>query len=297
MKRMQFDEFSNLVVERVKDFLPEEFKKASVSLQVVTKANDVKLTGLTISSVQSNVAPTIYLESFYEKYEDGEDIDAILKRIAEVRLEHEVANDFDASLVTDFDRCKHLIVPRLVSVDMNMEMLERRPHMLMDELAVFYCIHLDCCKEGTASIAITNDILKMWDMDIEELHELAVNNLPSVLPSTFKGMNEVMMEMTGMEFPEVDEKMFVLSNVQKVNGASALLDKEIMNAVIERVGTDFYILPSSLHEVLIVPADAGMDVSDLEAMVQEVNATQVSVEDKLSDHVFKYSADQGIFRA
>ena len=165
MKRMQFDEFSNLVVERVKDFLPEEFEKASVSLQVVTKANDVKLTGLTIGSFQSNVAPTIYLESFYEKYEDGEDVDSILKRIAEVRLEHEVANDFDASLVTDFDRCKHLIVPRLVSVDMNMEMLERRPHMLMDELAVFYCIHLDCCKEGTASIAITNDILKMWDME------------------------------------------------------------------------------------------------------------------------------------
>lgn len=297
MKRMQFDEFSNLVVERVKDFLPEEFKKASVSLQVVTKANDVKLTGLTISSVQSNVAPTIYLESFYEKYEDGEDIDAILKRIAEVRLEHEVADDFDASLVTDFDRCKHLIVPRLVSVDMNMEMLERRPHMLMDELAVFYCIHLDCCKDGTASIAITNDILKMWDMDVADLHELAVNNLPSVLPSTFKGMNEVMMEMTGMEFPEVEEKMYVLSNVQKVNGASALLDKEIMNTVIERVGNDFYILPSSLHEVLIVPADAGMDVSDLEVMVQEVNATQVSIEDKLSDHVFKYSADAGIFRA
>lgn len=297
MKRMQFDEFSNLVVERVKDFLPEEFEKASVSLQVVTKANDVKLTGLTIGSFQSNVAPTIYLESFYEKYEDGEDVDAILKRIAEVRLEHEVVDDFDASLVTDFDRCKHLIVPRLVSTDMNMEMLERRPHMLMDELAVFYCIHLDCCKDGTASIAITNDILKMWNTDVEDLHELAVNNLPSVLPSTFKGMSEVMMEMTGMEFPDVDEKMFVLSNVQKVNGASALLDKEIMKVVIDRVGTDFYILPSSLHEVLIVPADDGMDVSDLEAMVREVNDTQVSIEDKLSDFVFKYSADAGIFRA
>lgn len=297
MKKMQFDEFSNLVVERVKEFLPEQFENANVSLQMVTKANDVKLTGLTISSFQSNVAPTIYLESFYEKYEDGEDVDAILKRIAEVRLEHEVTDDFDASLVTDFDRCKHLIVPRLVSVDMNMEMLERRPHTLMDELAVFYCIHLDCCKDGTASIAITNDILKMWDMDVADLHELAVNNLPSVLPSTFKGMNEVMMEMTGMEFPEVEEKMYVLSNVQKVNGASALLDKEIMNTVIERVGNDFYILPSSLHEVLIVPADAGMDVSDLEVMVQEVNATQVSIEDKLSDHVFKYSADAGIFRA
>lgn len=297
MKRMQFDEFSNLVVERVKDFLPEEFEKASISLQVVTKANDVKLTGLTIGSFQSNVAPTIYLESFYEKYEDGEDVDAILKRIAEVRLEHEVTDDFDTSLITDFDRCKHLIVPRLVSVDMNMKMLERRPHTLIDELAVFYCIHLDCCKDGTASIAITNDILEMWNMDVEDLHELAVNNLPSVLPSTFKGMSEVMMEMTGMEFPDVDEKMFVLSNVQKVNGASALLDKEIMKVVIDRVGTDFYILPSSLHEVLIVPADAGMDVSDLEAMVKEVNDTQVSIEDKLSDFVFKYSADAGIFRA
>lgn len=297
MEKMKFDEFSNLIVKRVKEFLPEQFEKASVSLQVVTKANNIKLTGLTISSVQSNVAPTIYLESFYEKYEDGEDVDAILSRIAEVRLEHEVENDFDASFVTDFGRCKHLIIPRLVSADMNVEMLDRRPHTLIDELAVFYCIHLECCKDGTASIAITNDILKMWDIEVEELHELAVNNLSSVLPSTFKGMNEIMMEMTGMEFPEVDEKMYVLSNIQKVNGASALLDKNIMNIVIERVGTDFYILPSSLHEVLIVPTDAGMDVSDLEAMVQEVNVTQVSIEDKLSDHVFKYSADAGIFRA
>ena len=95
-----------------------------------------------------------------------------------------------------------------------------------------------------------------------------------------------------------DDKLFVLTNNQKLNGAAALLDEKMMEQIAERVGNDFYILPSSVHEVLIVPKEAGMDFKDLEAMVQEVNATQVAPQDKLSDHVYQYDNEtREVFRA
>ena len=95
-----------------------------------------------------------------------------------------------------------------------------------------------------------------------------------------------------------DDKLFVLTNNQKLNGAAALLDEKMMEQIAERVGNDFYILPSSVHEVLIVPKEAGMDFKDLEAMVQEVNATQVAPQDKLSDHVYQYDIEtREVFRA
>ena len=315
--KMQFEDFTKEVVARVRDFLPEEMaEKASVSLQVITKNNDLKLTGLTITSVESNVAPTIYLDKFYQDFEAGEEMETILRRIAEFRMNHEVTEKFDAESITDYSRCCNQIIPRLVSSEMNAELLATRPHTLMGDLAVTYHIQLSKCNDGTASIPVSNDLLRTWGMTTEEIHMQALKNLPVVAPSTFKGMNEVMTEMLMPNFinecdgdedaaremmetmlPMVDEKMFVLSNAQKMHGASALLDKDMMEKVASRVGNDFFILPSSVHEVLIIPADAGMDVEELEAMVHEVNTTQVDLPDRLSEHVFKYSADAGIYRA
>ena len=94
--------------------------------------------------------------------------------------------------------------------------------------------------------------------------------------------------------PAIDEEqMYVLSNSIKVNGASAVLDAKMMEDIAEKVG-DFYILPSSIHELLVVPVKSGMDVESLENMVCEVNATQVQLEERLSDHVYTYSLEEGL---
>lgn len=297
MDKMRFDEFSNMVVDRVKEFLPSQFEKANVSLQVVNKSNDIQLTGLTITSATSNIAPTIYLESFFEGYEYGEEMDSILERIAKIRLEHEVDEQFDTSIVTDFEACKYKIIPRLVGAELNERLMEIRPHTLMDGLVVFYHIQLDSCDDGMATIPVTYELMRMWSIDVEELHHIAISNLPILLPSTFKGLNEVMFEMTGMELPFFDEMIYVLSNIKGINGATALLDKEIMNDVIDLLGEDFLVIPSSLHEVLIISPNAGMCLADMLDLVKTVNETEVRVEDKLSDSVFKYSVDKGIYRA
>lgn len=312
MKKMQFDEFCNLVVERVKEFLPEHFEKASVSLQVVTKNNDLQLTGLTIQSVGSNVSPTIYLESFYEKYQEGIEMPDILRRIAEVRMEYEVEGDFEVSQITDFDNCKDKILPRLIGAEWNQTLLEKRPHIIIEDLAVTFYIDLGKHNDGSMSVPIHNDLMNTWAVTADYLYELAVSNLTAANVGTFASMNEVMAEMMMPKMIEEcggdreaaeqmlemmmppEDKMFVLSNKSKVNGASILLDKQMMQSVIDRVGSDFYILPSSIHECLVVPASQDMEPDDLVAMVREVNSTTVSNEDRLSNSIYTYSIEEGI---
>ena len=296
-----FEEFKNEVVGKIREFLPESFASAEVSLQVVRKNNDLQLTGLTIRSTESNICPTIYLEKFYDEYVEGADMSEILERIAEVRMEHEVAEPFDVAQITDFEQIKGKLVPRLINAEMNSELLDARPHKLVADLAVTYCALLDQSFDGTASVAVTNELMKMWNTSVEELHEIAVANLSELLPSTFKGMTEVMSEMMDMSTEDMEmmgmstdeEQMYVLSNSIKVNGASALLDAKMMEEIIEKV-SDFYILPSSIHETLVVPVKSGMDVESLEAMVREVNSTQLQPDEILSNRVYIYNLEEGL---
>lgn len=296
-----FEEFKNEVVGKIREFLPESFASADVSLQVVRKNNDLQLTGLTIRSTESNICPTIYLEKFYEEYEAGTDMSEILEKIAQIRMNNEVSERFDVAQITDFEQIKGKLVPRLINAEMNSELLEARPHKPVADLAVTYCALLDQSFDGTASVAVTNELMKMWNTSVEELHEIAVANLSELLPSTFKGITEVMSDMMGMSIedmemmgmPTNEEQMYVLTNSAKTHGASALLDTEMMEEICQKLG-DFFILPSSIHELLVVPKRSGMDVEELEAMVREVNSTQVQLEERLSNHVYTYSSEEGL---
>lgn len=301
MEKMSFDVFTKAVVEKIREYLPESFANASVELQTIVKNNDLKLTGLTIRSTESNICPTIYLEQFFEKYQAGEDMNEVLETIAYIRLHNEIKETFDVGQITDFDRVREKIVPRLIGKEWNRELLAIRPHKIIANLAVTYHIMMGHDFSGVASAPITNALMESWGVDVDTLHDLAIQNMPKLLPSTFQTMSSVLASMMGEDaeellsaMPPVDEVMFILSNKQKINGAAALLDKEIMKTVIERLGKEFFVLPSSIHECIIVPATADMDVSTLVSMVREVNQSQVAPDERLSDSVYVYTEDGGL---
>lgn len=300
---MKFEEFKAVVVEKIREYLPISFAIADVEVQTVIKNNDLKLSGLTIKSVSSNISPTIYLEKFYDEYVDGTDIEIILKKIAEVRMSTEVEEPFDVMQFTCLDNAREKIVPRLINAAMNKELLKQKAHKLVADLAITYHIILDSFNDDSvANIAVTNELLNHWNITVEELNDIAVANLPRLLPSTFKGMTEVMAGMLGeddlglLSIPNDEEQMYVLTNDKKMHGASALLDKAMMEYIVNRVG-EFYIIPSSIHETLIVPVKSGLDIEQLEDMVREVNATQVAIEEQLSNHIYKYNTEEGIYLA
>ena len=158
-EKMRFEEFKVAVLDGIREWLPEQFATAHISLQVVTKNNDIKLTGLTIQSVGSNISPTIYLEEFYRKYQEGMEMPEILKKIADIRMEHEVEGNFDASQITDFARCQDKILPRLIGAEWNQELLENRPHVLIEDLAVTFCIDLGANEDGSMSEHLPHQLI------------------------------------------------------------------------------------------------------------------------------------------
>ncbi len=313
--KLEFTAFTKEVAGKIKNFLPERFSDAAVDLKVVLKNNDHKLTGLTIKTVDSNVAPTIYLEKFFEEYENGKDLCRILEEIAGIRLASDLDSDFEAEDIMSFESCKDRIVPRLVSLKMNQSLLEDRAFTkVAEDLACTYHVVLYGFKDGTGSVAVSNDILKKWKINIEELHETAIKNLQIFQRSTCQTMFDVLFESMGKgyldEYEDIekakeafsemipnDGNMLVASNTNKVFGASCLLDVPFMAHLVEQYGRDgqLTIIPSSVHEVLILGCDFPKE--NLNSMIVEVNSTTVDIEDQLSDHAYIYDIKHGLMSA
>ena len=304
--KMNFAQFTEEIVNKIREFLPESFANASVELQTVTKNNSLTLTGLTIRST-NNICPTIYLEKFYDNYQSGEEMEKILSDIADLRIRNEVRDVFDVEQVTDFSRVANAIVPHLINKEWNLRLLEQRPYTeVADDLAVTYHIMLKQDFDGAASVPITYALMQGWGVDVNTLHDLAIKNMSVLMPSTFQSMSSVLGEMLYKDMDEEDREnllsdmlpqddfMFVLSNKQRMFGAAAVLDKNIMKAVVDRFGKDFYICPSSTHELIIVSAPEGVNTEEISELIQSVNENEVSQDDKLGTHPYRYTVEEGL---
>lgn len=297
-------DFADTVKAAIEVSLGERFE---VEVREVLKNNDTRLSGITIRSEESssNVAPTIYLEGFYSKYQDGKTISSIAEDIIEIYDAHKVDCRFDASMVTEYDRAKEKICYKLVNAERNKALLEDAPHIIVcDDLAVLFYILVSNDGEGTATITVRNNMSDLWGVSADELFELALANTQRLFRGTVMSMASVMMELLSdrldeegckefydMVVSENDVPMYVCTNTSKINGAGVILYENLLKDFAQKVGTDFYILPSSVHETLLIPVSDQFDVETLRAMVCEVNMTQVAPEEQLSDQVYLYSRE------
>ena len=279
---MEYRDFVEQVKEQIQDFLPEKFADAAVEVNQIVKNNDCVLDGLMVRTEESNISPTIYLNPYFEQIQDGAELDDILAQIASVYQSHYIDHDIDVSAVTDFDKIKEKIVCKLINEEANQQFLQDKPYSKLEDLAVVYQILMDKTGEGTATITITDNLMDGYGITLEELHDQALQNMDTLQPHSFKGMNETVAEMIAVDIardqnigmdeakemamqmmPDIPDTMFVLTNDTKVNGAAAILNDDIRQEIAEKVG-DFYMLPSSIHETLIIPKDAGMEFKELE---------------------------------
>ena len=298
---MDFDEFKEKVKDNIKNYLPMQYEKANVSLQSVVKNNDVQLTGLMIRLEENNIAPFIYLDHYYEQYQNGMELPDIMKDIAELRVSSEQSVKLDISRITDFNQVKDNIICKLINGDMNEEYLADKPYTQIEDMAVIYVIDLGSGAEGHMSSPITYDLMKRYGVDTQMLHEIAIHNLAKS-EIVFKSMKDALMEIMFPDgVPEEDPlaeilsaedeiPMYVLSNAEKLNGAASVLDKDTMETISEMLGGDFVVIPSSIHEVIIQPMDDNVDKDELEGIIREVNTGQVAPEERLSYHAYQYDS-------
>lgn len=293
--RMNFKEFVDAVVLYFEQCLGEEYV---VSVNEVSKNNSTRLTGILLKKKGQKVSPNIYLNSFYEQYIESSDMEAVLKNIWDtyrdaLRSLDSQSFDFDF----DFEAQKEYVVYRLINYKENEEKLAVLPHIRFLDLAItFYCsVYL---KEETVSmLPITNALMRHWDVDMKCLLKLAHQNTPRLFPAVCSALEEVVRQLVDEEEfssfftpNDKDAKMYVMSNEQGIYGATVMLYEEAFQYLAESLGEKLYILPSSIHELIVIPYEEGIESDKLSDLVREVNQTQVPWEDILSNHVYLYSS-------
>ena len=299
MKKMNYEQFKELVKEEIKNYLPERYANASVDIRNIIKNNDLELVSLVVCN-DKKISPNIYLDEYYNRYKKGDDIEEILIDIAKMRIAKEVNGCFPLDRIMDFEKAKNFIITKLIEKDWNKKLLQKRPHKLFCNLAVTYHIIISIEDKGISSAPITNELLNQWNENIDTVHELSIINMKSLFPSIFEPIDKIIsskLKESNRENETLgflhDYKMYVLSNHENYFGAAALLDKEIVQKMIDEFGTKFYILPSSVHEVIVVDSRC-IDVGELSCMVKNVNHSILPYEERLSNNIYRYDVDNGL---
>ena len=300
---MNQEEFKKELAEILKKNLYERDKEVEISFRTVEKMNQT-YEAITITPSGNNVGINMNLEAFENAYRSGTSFQQIADKITD-QVEEHLSNMpvFDVSQITDYEKMKEKLAMEVVAFDRNTELLSKVPHKQIEDMAVVYRFVVDTQGKERGTILITNHLLEKMQITKEQLQEDALKNAPQLRPVVLKGMSEMMVELMGEEFQELmgeqdlpqDEKMYVATVPDRVSGAGVLAYQEFMDEAAQKLGGDFFILPSSIHEILLVKDDGNANFKDLKAMVEEVNATQVLPEEKLTDSVYHYDSKEHIF--
>lgn len=310
---MNFEEFMNTVKDTIKDYLPETYKDADVNILENRKLNNTYM-GLTVTHEGDTLAPTINLNHLFDSYSRQPDhnLTEMMQSIAEVI--QATPGAFDQGQVTDYDRVKKHLFMRLSGAEKNADVLEHAPHIIKEDLALTFHVMLEQSEKGTATTMITDKIMEAYGVNLDQLYQDAMLNSPVICPARIENMGEALGRMmiedmkSAGALPEMieemkkdleesnrDNPMTIVSNEHSVDGASAIFYPGVMDLVGDRMKGDYYILPSSVHETLVVPDDGRVAISELKDMVKEVNSTQVDPKDQLTDEVYHYDTKDRIF--
>ena len=286
---MNFKEFTDSIAGVLQRRLGENH---TVTVTEVLKNNDIRLTGIVIMEESDNVYPTIYLEEPYRQYQDGASIQRIVEEILTLYEKHAHNINLNMDFFRDFSRIEDRIFHKLVNYDKNREQLLDVPHFRWHNLAVIFYYMMEDATVGRASILIHNNHLDLWGQAAEEVYRTAQQNMRRHMPELLLPMSELLEELMGVQVEERELSFYVLTNKDKMFGASAMLYTEQMKRLAYRLQSDLLILPSSVHEVLLLPDDHDREYDFYRQMVQEVNATQVDPEEILSDSLYRYDREK-----
>lgn len=295
---MDFSVFVEFMKEKVQMCLGEN---VIVECQEVLKGNGVKLQALQIREETASLSPVIYLEGLYEDYMEGKPVATCVKEVCDIYLNNQlIEREADALVegIKSWDMSKADVYPILISYDGNEELLKNLIHRPYLDLALCYAICMDDEKYGRMTIRVSHGLLTVWGIDVEELHEQAFENMKGA-GYQLKKISQVLVEMGVID--EVDARLddggfSILTNQRKQYGAAGMLNTDLLARFADMVKSNLFLLPSSVHEIIVVPDNGAMTLKEYTEMVQDVNATMVRKEEKLSDHPYYYDREKGVVR-
>lgn len=321
---MDYQEFLDYIKENIGEYMNQyaccadsggegqpgnagDFKEGGYHAEIhqVVKNNGIVLDGLIIRREGEMISPNIYLNSYFESYQMGKPLTVIMEEIIYQYNLFKDEQNIRLADIWDFAAIKQDIVLRLVNYDRNRELLKTCPHKRYLDLAITFRMVLDWDCMGIGSSIVTTDVFDHWGVSLEDLYKLALENTMRAFPWRMDSLATVIMECMKRQLPEEklvevredfkllentenEVSMYVLSNENGMNGATCILYDAVLKNFAKAQGCNIYILPSSIHEVLLVPENVETDAATLEEMVSDANHSAVGLIDLLSDHVYYY---------
>ncbi len=291
-------------LEAVKQNLQEVFGSGyRLEIHPVPKNNGVMLDGISILAPDSPMAPTVYLNPYYEQYCNHlmslEDICADITQLFENNPPPDSIRTDDLS---DFEKIRSRIMMKLIHTDSNKELLSDIPHIPYLDLSIVFYLFLERSESGQMTALIHNSHIYNWNISDHELLRLALDNTPVYFPARLCSMSDILKDIAHQNIDCCDEDvldrlleeealkspLYVLTNESGIYGAICMLYRDELKNFANKLNQDLIIIPSSVHEVLLAPLGEDTSYDELNSMVVTINQNEVSPEDQLSNHVYRY---------
>ncbi len=318
---MNLEQFGNKICSALKEAMGTGYE---IAFREVTKNNGVRLHGVIITGKESNVSPTVYIDELYEEFEAGRAIGDIVYDILCIYQKNAREINVDMDFFTQYAQAESRILYKLIHRESNDGLLGEIPYVAWNDLAIVFYYAFEDERFGKATILIKNSHLAMWGIDVPALYEAAKTNMLRLRPEELMPVRQLIQEfleknpcghpgVTRIAAPDgtgvtlasgtasasgsalmsdsasaPGTAMYVLSNCDRVFGASAMLYSGAMKRLAGELDRNLIILPSSVHEVILVPDDGITEKEFYREMVREVNDTQVEPEERLSYNVYYY---------
>ena len=291
-----FEIFKEIAKEEIRNYLGDDYENAEVKIEETKKVNEVLTSMIVIKpDIKNALLPVIYLENYYPLLEE-----CPLNQVLTF-----MANDYRNALkkakeimIPSLDSIKNNVVFQLINTENNKALLEDVPHREYMDLSIIYRWVIHSSEGGIESSVINNNMLESIEANEDELYQWARKNTPNILPPLVENMKSILDTfieegVVKGQFPGLSEEhfMWVISNEQKVNGAISMFYGEVLHKLADRLNNNLYILPSSIHEVIAVPA-SNIDPGLLKAMVVEINQYEVAEAERLSDNIYYYDREK-----
>ena len=277
-KNMERELFYEKMKEALMELKPDEME---ITFMRVDKQNRMGLHGCTLSMPDAAAAPTFYLEDLYEAYLNGTAVEDIAEGVIEFAKENNRAVIPNGIDVVDYESARKHLGLMVIGAEENREYLETLVHEIIEGLALVPIVFIDD-DHSTGCIKIKKELLMAWGVTAHEVMEEAKQNSARVMPPTFKLMSDILKENSELDLDDLcvpeEAELFVVPG--------------FLESIGKALGTDFYILPSSINELILL-RDLGQNPLELLQIVKTVNRTQLQPEEVLADAVFYYSRSGG----
>lgn len=281
---MDYNEFKNGLIERVKERI-EGGAEAFITTR--QKANQTEKEGICMQKPDGTQQTVVYIQELYRPYLQTEDLEKMADKL--IGIFRESADIPGADILNDWECVKDRLQIRLVKKDWNREKLENWVNIEYLDFAVTLAAELEMKGGQNGSVPVEKASLKFWGVSADEVYWKAMENLykeKCYIVSIDKFLPE--------DFPAGDIQLYVLLRENKNFGAGLMLREDILRQFAEDQDGSFYILPASVHELILLKHEEDLDVCGLQEIVKQVNedTALMNPEDRLSDNVYFYDREK-----